>query len=606
MNILKRTVAVLLLLVFTLILVLPVALPFGAVSAQTGSYIVDKVDHQVIVMYSGDTVILDTIHVSGQVTDGFMIGLPYQYSAYILKTLAYDTSHIYEMHIGVQLGNHSGFYGAEVNFNGNSPSVFTVAFVLTNSLMTESNIGNFTLDFPAYPSLVKQVETCNVTISLPSSPTTFTISKDDGDVNSANYIKTSLPAYTYSIATATFKVPTGTIQLCNINSLNREITLDPTGKVTAQDNYRIISNSTSPLSAFVLSLPIGAKNMVVRDQFGGELPIYQNPSANNNMLLVNATLSSLVNAGQSTVLTVQYNLPGANLKGAQYDLGDFQLFPNFHYLVQHATMIFNPPEGATIVTPQANSLDGTATLTRKTYQDTLTITQNSISNVDYFGTQKETMQLTYDYNPVWVSLRPTFWASFAAVIGCIGAVVYRRHSPKEETYENRAEQLATQKPSALALEHERRNHEAVKTGQPVNVSIIKDFINAYEDKNQLKAELKSLEKNAQKGKIPRRQYKVQKRAIETRIEGLTRNVERTKTAFRDSNGTYPDLVAQIDLAEADLAEAEENIKALEVRQSKGEISLETYKKNIGNYQKLRNKAESAINGILLRLREKIR
>jgi len=556
-------------------------------------------------MYSGDMVILDTIHISGQVTDGFMIGLPCQYSAYILKTLAYDTSHIYEMNIGVQLGNHSGFYGAEVNFNGNAPRVFTVAFVLTNSLMTESNIGNFTLDYPAYPSLVKQVETCNVTISLPSVPTTFTISKDDGDVSSANYIKTSLPAYTYSVATATFKVPTGTIQLCNINSLNRDIILDPTGKVTAQDNYRIISNSTAPLSAFVLSLPLEAKNIVVRDQFGGELPIYQNPSANNNMLLVNATLSSLVNTGQSTVLTVQYNLPGANLRGAQYDLGDFQLFPNFNYLVQHATMTFNPPEGATIVIPQASSLDSTATLTRKTYQDTLTIAQNSKSYVDYLGPQQKNMQLAYDYNPVWISLRPTFWASFAGLIGCIGGVVYRRHSPKEETYENRAEQLATQKPSALALEHESSN-EAVKTGQPVNVNIIKDFIDTYEDKNQLKAELKSLEKNAQKGKIPRRQYKVQKRAIETRIEGLTKSIERAKILFRGSNGTYPDLIRQIDLAEADLVEAEENIKSLEIHQSKGEISLETYKKNIGDYQKLRNKAESAINGILLRLREKIR
>ncbi len=605
MNTLKRTIAVLLLLVFTLILVFPVTLPFGQVSAQSGSYNVDKVDHQVIVMYSGETIILDTVHVSGQVTDGFMIGLPYQYSAYIIKALAYDTSHIYDINIGVQLGNHSGFYGAEVNFNGNSPSVFTVAFVLTNSLMTESNTGNFTLDFPAYPSLVKQVETCNVTISLPSSPTTLTISKDDGDVNSLNYLKTSLMAYTYSVATATFKVPTETIQLCNINSLKRDITLDPTGKVTAQDNYRITSNSTAPLSEFVLSLPIEARNIIVRDQFGGELPIYQNPSPNNNMLLVNATLSSLVNIGQSTVLTLQYNLPGANLRGAQYDLGNFQLFPNLHYLVQHATLTFNPPEGATIIIPQANSLDSTATLTRKTYQDTLTISQNNICYVDYLGPQQKNMQVSYDYNPVWVSLRQTFWASFAALIGCIGAVVYRRHSPKEDTYENRVERLATQKLSPSALEHD-SNQEAVKTGQPISVSTIKDFIDTYKDKIQLNAELKSLEKNAKKGKIPRRQYKVQKRVIETRIVGLTRSLERTKNLFRASNRTYLDLIRQIELAEADLLQAEENIKRIEILQNKGEISLEIYKKNIGEYHKLRNKAESAINGILQRLHEKIR
>jgi len=60
------------------------------------------------------------------------------------------------------------------------------------------------------------------------------------------------------------------------------------------------------------------------------------------------------------------------------------------------------------------------------------------------------------------------------------------------------------------------------------------------------------------------------------------------------------------LAETDLAQAEENIKTLESRLNKGEISLEVYKRSIGDYQKQRDKAESAINGILLRLREKIR
>jgi len=55
-----------------------------------------------------------------------------------------------------------------------------------------------------------------------------------------------------------------------------------------------------------------------------------------------------------------------------------------------------------------------------------------------------------------------------------------------------------------------------------------------------------------------------------------------------------------------LSEAEENIKRLDTRQSTGEISIEAYKRDIGDYQKQRDKAESAINGILLRLREKIR
>jgi predicted nucleic acid-binding Zn-ribbon protein len=105
--------------------------------------------------------------------------------------------------------------------------------------------------------------------------------------------------------------------------------------------------------------------------------------------------------------------------------------------------------------------------------------------------------------------------------------------------------------------------------------------------------------------MPRRQYKVQRRALEIRLEALTRNIDRLKDVFRSSSG-YVDLMKQLDSAEADLLEAEESIKGLDTRQSKGEISIETYKKDVGDYQKRKDKAESTVNGILLRLREKIR
>ena len=121
-------------------------------------------------MYSGNVVILETIHVSGQVSDGFTIGLPYMYSADVLKVIAYDNTHVYHVNLGVQLGDHSGFYGAKINFNGNTPSIFTVAFVLSNSLTTDQNGGNYLVDFPAYPSLTQNVGTVNATVTFPSTP----------------------------------------------------------------------------------------------------------------------------------------------------------------------------------------------------------------------------------------------------------------------------------------------------------------------------------------------------------------------------------------------------------------------------------------------------
>ena len=600
MNSVKRTNAILLIVAFSLLVILPVALPSG-VSAQASSYTIDKVDHQVQVMYSGHVVILDTIHVSGQITDGFMIGLPSQYSASVLKGIAYDDTHVYQMNLGVQLGDRSGFYGATVNFNGNTPSVFTVAFVLSNSLAVEQGTGVYNLNFPAYPSLGQDVRTCDVTITFPSIPSTITISKDDGNIDTATYSKTNMAAYTYAPATAVVQLSTGAIQLTTITSLNRQINIDATGKVTASDSYRIISNSTALMSSFAITLPGEATNVQIRDQFG---VLSANLGITGNSIVANATLVTFLSNDQSTVLTAQYDLPSATLQGSNYVLGNFKLFPDFGYFVNQATITFNPPEGATIVTPKASELDSSSTLTRQTYQDSLTVTKNSLSYVDYLAPQQNTIQLEFNYNPVWSSFRPTFWAALLAVVACVAVFFVRRHKPAEETYAEKTERLATlQTPSST---QQTRGGAEIKTGQQVSAETIREFIDAYEDKKQLNAEVKSMDAKAQKGKIPRRQYKVQRNAIEVRLESINRNIERTKKAFMGTTGGYSDLVKQLDLAEADLVEAEENIKNLEARQNKGEISLTVYKRSIGDYQKQRDKAESAINGILLRLREKIR
>jgi hypothetical protein len=604
-NSVKLTNAILI-MILSLLVILPVALPSDTVSAQTSSYRIDSVDHQVQVTYSGHVVVLDTIHVSGQVTDGFMIGLPYKYSANVLKGFAYDDTQVYQLNLGVQLGTSKEFYGATVDFNGNSPSFFTVAFILSNSLITEEGNGRGSLDFPAYPGLTQEIGTCNVKITFPTAPTTVTVIKDDGVVNDAAYTKANLPAYTYSVGNASFQVPTGTVQLTTVSSLNRQVTIEPTSIVTVSDSYRIISNSITTINSFVLSLPKDASNVVVRDEFGRALSADISNSATANILLANATLITFLASEQSTSLTAQYNLPNAKLEGSNYILSDFKLFPETTYYVNSVANTFTPPEGATIVSPQSSSLDSSSTLTRQTYQDTLTVTKNGLSYLDYVVPQKNTIQFSFDYNPVWISLRPTFWALLLAIVGCVAVVFVRRRKPKEETYAEKTERLSTLEAQTATPQQKPKTAEQ-KTEQHVTVEVIKEFIDAYEDKKQLTAELKSMDAKAQKGKIPRRQYKVQRRAVEIRLEGIARNIERKKETFRGSTGSnFADLVKQLDLAEADLVEAEENIKKLESRQSRGEISIETYKRSIGDFQKQKDKAESAINGILLRLREKIR
>jgi chromosome segregation ATPase len=143
---------------------------------------------------------------------------------------------------------------------------------------------------------------------------------------------------------------------------------------------------------------------------------------------------------------------------------------------------------------------------------------------------------------------------------------------------------------------------------PVGVSSdnVRAFTEAYEEKSRIASELKSLDDRARKGKIPRRRYKVQRRALEVRSDALSRNIVDLKRAFRGGGGLYADLVRQLDIAEAELDEVETDIESVETRQRRGELSLEEYKKQLVDCQRRREKAETTVNGILLRLREEIR
>jgi hypothetical protein len=585
------------------LVLLPIALPFGTVSAQTSSYSISQVDHHIEVMYSGNVLIEDTIHVSGIVSDGFLIGLPYTYANYVLEAYAFDSNNVYQLNLGVQFpATTSAFYAAQVNFNGKIPSTFTVAFVLSNHLMSEQGAGFYTLAYPAYPGFTQNVGYCNVTLSFPESPSSITITKDDGVVSESSYSTSNLPAYTYSAGSAAIEVPTGTIQLTIISQFNRQITIDQSGTVTATDSYRVVNNSTLTLRSFSLGLPADASNVVVRDESGRALTVDLSLKTSDT-LLANTTLSSFLITGQSVALTAQYNLPAAVIQNGHYVLGDFNLFPDFNYYVASATFTFVPPEGATIISPQLSALDSSSSLQRQPFQDILTITKQGISRLDYSLPLSNTVQFSYDYNPIWVSLRPTFWASLIAVIGCFAVVIVRRRKPKSEAEVVREEE---EEPSEEIAEEPEHAESVVVTGARVSDENIKDFTDAYEDRKELMAELKSMDAKARKGKIPRRQYKVQRRAIEIRLDGIAKHTRKLKNMFRASSTAYADLMKQLDKAEVDLKEAEKDIGKLENQESKGEISLETYRRNLQGYQRQKDKAESTINGILLRLREKIR
>jgi hypothetical protein len=66
------------------------------------------------------------------------------------------------------------------------------------------------------------------------------------------------------------------------------------------------------------------------------------------------------------------------------------------------------------------------------------------------------------------------------------------------------------------------------------------------------------------------------------------------------------MVRQLESAEAEINEVETNVKSIEARHGRGELSLENYRRLLTDYQRRREKANTTIDGILLRLREESR
>ncbi len=159
-------------------------------------------------------------------------------------------------------------------------------------------------------------------------------------------------------------------------------------------------------------------------------------------------------------------------------------------IMQHSRLTLRKAQQ--LYTQKFQLLIPAATLTRTTFQETLTTTRNGISYLDYSLPQNSPIQFGYTYNPVWVSFRPTFWFSFLAVIICIAAVIIRMRNPEKVSAKPKAEKIAATKPTSAATIPQIKAVEP-ETGQHLTTENIRAFTDAYEEKKQLKAELKAMD-----------------------------------------------------------------------------------------------------------------
>ena len=607
----KRATLTLLLFVFSLLLFLTLTAfsvhttAANIVRASSTNFQINHVNHEVQIWNGGMVTINDTISLSPKPNENstslsnFSMGFPFRYKSCLDYCFVYNTSNpnqLFEVTLDIGLGR-IGFYGINVvfpepiNISAESSYNFTVFFVFSNLISSQVIIGPnetqpeqnityvfFDIDFPTYPSFTQNASSCNVKVVLPENSDLEGTSFDQkglrynlferGSHKVFNHTRSPLAEFSLESDVIEFSSE-GIFSLISANEMGREITLNEWGQISFSDFYYITSKGDKDVFNVIFRLPAGASSVSARDEFGSlSPPILENETTYLYMLILRTALKK----SDTVKFTIVYQLPWEKYVN-QYGWSDFSLkpvfFEHYNWTIRKLSIKVSLPEGAEF---QSSSVSPDS-LQKSVLQETLTFT---FYNVTPF--QSLTLDISYRYLMFWASFRPMLWVGALVVVGCVIAFAWRGIVPK-----------------ALAI-----------PVIPVPPKDLERFVDAYEEKTTVLRELELTEEQLRKGRIPRRRYKVRRKALEGRLSVLSRDLADLREKIRAASSRYAGIMSQVEMAETMLEGVETDIRRVEARYRSGALSKGAYQRLLEEYYRRREKAKVTIDGVLLRLREEIR
>jgi len=593
-----------------------------------------QVKHFIEIRSGGLVLINDTVTLytqsneSANLISNFLIGFPFEYGKkepfggpegteyqitkerfHLDYCFANDSERELKVLLDVGLGR-LGFYGVNVIFhqpvnisNGQSYS-FTIVFVFSDLLQTNisaavANQIEWNATFPLYPSIIHDVSSCIMKVFLPKgvtynndssvlrnsllagAPKDFNVTSL-GSRQILSLPQSPLASFSFEPAWLIFyqsTTPSDPFLMLEAKEMIREITLDEWGRILCSESYRLVNKGAIDIASLKIRVPQDTYDISAQDKAGGSLSI---PLQRGNATTVtNATVSFATPIGKDaeSTFTVTYWLPWKAYV-TQHNWRDYSLSlafferQNFDWIIRKLTTTITLPEGADFVElptlPESLRLKAHSTLQKNAFQETLTF---NFYNATSF--QNLNFNLSYGYIIFWASFRPTLWIGTIVVVVC--AVVFLWRLP-------------------------RRPEVAIT---PVPSKDLRSFVDAYEKKTGILSELIAMEQQLQKGRIPRRKYKVRRETLEGRLSMLSRELTELKEKLRRSGARYANIIGQIEVTETELEGLETDIRRVEGRYRRGEISKGAYIRLLEEYHRRRERARVTIDGVLLRLKEEI-
>ncbi|MFQ6094618.1 MAG: hypothetical protein ACE5NN_00605 [Candidatus Bathyarchaeia archaeon] len=540
-----------------------------------------RIDRLVQIELDGAVIIEDSVKLSTNMSEGssalthFVAGLPARLQKSIFYLSAYDALGELSLKRGVDL---DGFYGVDVRFRRpidlveEGPYQFTVVYVLSELVSFELE---FNVSFPLYPILGEDTEYYNLTVILPAR--TRSVASSPGFTNKTttigvythqilNRTESNIPPLTNVTSWITFE-HSGSPELfllLELNQLTREIRLDPWGNLQVSDFHQFI-NRGKRLSTISLFVPKDADDISVLDVYG-LLKIGDKVNV-DSVKRVSVDLEwnnrEALNRDDKIKLTINYKLP-LNKYVEQNSFEDYTLTTDFLNLINrtanNVAVKVVLPEGAKVQTPENSSEN---------------IYLSEFTNVTRFHNLN--FSLKYRYNIFWSSFRPVAWSGISSALLCAILFLLRGRA----------------KPTLIAI-------------TPVPPDVLKRFVNSYEERMRIMRRLRSIERQVRRGKLSRRRYRVRRTSLENRLRKLHKQLTDLRLEIAAGGRVYVDLMERLEVAETELETLEGDIRTVEARYRRGELSSEVRHRLLDQYSSRRDRAENTISEVILRLREELR
>jgi len=570
-----------LLLLSQILILLPKTLADSSFSNDLSKIKVDKIVHTVKLLDGGLIVINDTITVSADenVNVNFPIGFPHDYAQYLIKCRAVADNREIPIVPDYGLG-FPGFYGVLVNltsiedeFKINSiPKNFTVTFIFSGPIVAEDNF--LTVNFTLFPSLTIDAQKCYTTVIFPDSlsltEASFTYNKTETKEKKNYYYlnPTPLEKFAYSKAKAWLRLRvSGAFVYAEIEKLERNIEVDLYGNINVKDIYYLVNKGTKTIDQITIFFPKEGYDFVVESAIGTKFSDVSKEDLESNRLHIPS-----IGPNEKNVFLLVYKLNSTILSKID---GKYKLNISINkitpILIKKLEISFISPQGISF---EPSSIVSTASsIKRDLSKDSVTFTLRDFTIVDSFQ-----VTIIYRVNVFWASYPYTLIALISSSVILLGVFARRRPGPAPVAV-----------PKVV-----------------VSPKIFRRFVESYEERIKIMSKIERLEEQARKGKIPRRQYKVRKTMLENKLSSLSKDLAGLKERIRRSGPRYADIIRQLEIAEAQLEEAEAGIRRVRSRYRRGEISREAYRRLLEEHEKRMDEANLKIEGALLRLREEYR